>query len=52
MTVVADILREIKWYHILGLVLGLAMILVLVLFCPGKENQPRVLPGSDNGDII
>jgi hypothetical protein len=46
------ILREIRWYHVLGLILGLVVIMVLVLWITRRNSQPRRLPGSDNGDII
>lgn len=49
---IASILREIKWYHVLGLVCGLVVILVLVLWLTRRENQPRLLPSSGNGDFI
>ncbi|MEW5995129.1 MAG: hypothetical protein AB1744_12145 [Candidatus Zixiibacteriota bacterium] len=31
------ILRELRWYHIVGLVLGLVIILVLVLWLTRRE---------------
>ncbi len=49
---IAAILREIKWYHILGLVFGLTIIMVLVLWLTNRSPQPRQLPSNDNGDVI
>ena len=46
------ILREIRWYHVLGLIFGLVVIMVLVLWLTRRNSQPRRLPRSDNGDII
>ncbi len=46
------ILREIRWYHILGLILGLVVILALVLWLARGSCQTRRLPSSDHGDII
>jgi len=44
------ILREIRWYHILGFVLGLVIIMVLVLWLTHREIPFRRLPRNDNGE--
>ena len=45
-------LREIRWYHIVGLVLGLVIIMVLVLWLTRKEIPFRRLPRNDNADLV
>ncbi len=42
------ILRELRWYHILGLILGLVIILILVLWLTRQELPFRRLPRVEN----
>jgi len=42
----------IKWYHVVGLVLGLTAIAVVVLWLTRRDSQPGKLPINDDGDII
>ncbi len=49
---IASVLREIKWYHVVGSVLSLGLILAFVFCRTCQECSPKILPGNDNGDII